>query len=277
MSSVLGVGSSSSTDLAQMLQALARKQAAATSDTTSTESTQSGTSRRAEFESMFEEALVAAGLDSSKIDDLKADIKAAVASVLSNSDGTSDPREAVGQAIEQTLEEYGVDTDKLKEGMDSQMASMQPPPGPPPGGMSDMGGTGGGQEDFSTKISSALEAAGVDSTQTDEIQSAIEAAVAAVKEDGEEGTDGGGDIKAAVQEVLTKYGVDADAFNTEMESGMSSAPPPGPPSGGQGQSVSETSGQAQGGWIFGAIGGAGSTSQSSAWLAGLFQMIDEQA
>jgi len=64
------------------------------------------------------------------------------------------------------------------------------------------------------------------SSQIDEITRAVEEAVRAAEENAEGGADDRDSVKAAVQEVLAQYGVDAEAFNREMEADMPSVPPP---------------------------------------------------
>jgi hypothetical protein len=267
MTSIAGVGSSSSSDLLTMLQQLARKRLEGTSGIASTSSQQPDQSRQAELESKFEDALVAAGLDSSKLDEVKSAIKSAVSSALSSADGTTDPRELVGKAIAQTLQGYGVDMDKLKDQMKPQLGSMRPP-GPPPGGQG-----AGGMKGFDSKLTDALTAAGVDSSKLEEVKSEINSAISSLIED----SDGNGDpeaIKEAVHKTLDKYGVDKDAFDKEMESGMGSAPP-GPRPGGQG--VGGAEGQSGSKTLIDYLGSSNGSSDSYQWLAGLFPILDEQA
>jgi len=247
----------------QMLQELARKQAEGMGNAGSPPEE----SRRAELESGFEDALVAAGLDSSKLEEVKSAIQSAVSSALNTSDGTTDPREVVGQAIDRVLKEYGVDTDKLKEQMTSQRGSMRPP-GSPPGGQGV-----GGMKGFDSKLADALTAAGLDSSKLDEVKNEINSAITSLIE----ASDGNNDpeaIKAAVHAVLDKYGVDKDAFDKEMKSGTGSAPP-GPPPGGQ--DIGSANGRAQGKALIDYLGGSDASSNSYAWLAGLFPILDEQA
>lgn len=256
MAGIAGVSSSSSSELIAMLQQLAPKRAE--SSTTTSTSSQSKTAASGSCDSRFETALINAGVDSSKMDELKSAIKSAVSSAISSADGTSDAREVVGKAIEQTLTDYGVDTAAVKEEMESQMGSMRPS-GPQPGGQGP-----GGAEGFQRKVAEALTASGASSDSLEEIQNAIEKAVASIEEDAEGGKDGEA-VKSAVHEVLDQYGIDAEAFDAEMEAGMGGRPPQGagpggPPPQGQGGSASSTS-----------------SADSLQWLSGLFQWIDEEA
>jgi hypothetical protein len=260
MTSIAGVSGSSSSDLIQMLQELARKRAEAADTTTTTQSSQTDTSGRATFDQGFEDALVSAGLDSSKMDEVKNAIKSAVSTALSSADGTTDPREAVGQAIDETLQKYGVDTDKLKE----KMQSMRPQ-GPPPGG--GPGGPNGGDD----KMTDALTAAGVDSSKLDEIKSAIDQAVSSVSKDSS-GTDNHEAVKSAVHDVLDKYGVDKAAFDKEMESDMG-----GSSSQAQGTGDTSTSGLSQNQSLLSYLDTSSSSTDSFQWYTGLLQFVDEQA
>lgn len=267
MTSITGVSSSTGLELIQMLQQLARKQAGDTTDAASVQSTQSAEARRAEFESKFEEALTAAGLDPSKLDEIRDEIKSAVSSALNESDGSNDPREVIRQAIDATLQKYGVNTDKLEEQMISEMGSR--PAGPPPGGPG-----AGGPNGFDSKLTDALTAAGTDSSLLEEIKNAIETAIASAKEDSDESDEPRDGIKAAVHDVLDQYGIDKDAFDQEMESGVGSVPP-GPPSTGGGQA--NTDSQSQAGTLLQYLGSSTESSDLYSWLAGLFQLVDEQA
>ena len=123
MTTIAGIGSSSSSELITMLQQLVSKRAEAAGTVTTTQSSQGDASRQAEFESKLEDALVSAGMDSSQMDEVMSAVRSAVSTALSESDGTTDPREAVGQAIDETLQEYGVDTAALKEQMKPEMGS----------------------------------------------------------------------------------------------------------------------------------------------------------
>jgi hypothetical protein len=243
-----------------MLQKLstARSQAAAKS----TES-QTGTSQASPFDEAFEKALSAAGLDESEVDQAMSEIKSAVSAALSESDGTTDPREAVSNAIDTTLQQYGVDTDKLKEELRASGKGARPsgpPPGPPPGA--------GGQGGFDTKITDALTAAGVDSSKLDEIKSAIDEAVAAARENSDGTTGEPGDIKATVHSVLDQYDIDTDAFDKEMESGMQA------PSAAQTASTATSS---QSTSLLDFLKSYDSSSSKYDWLSGLLQFVDEKA
>lgn len=261
MTSVAGVNSSSSSQLLQMLQELALKRAETSSSTTSAQSTQCAACGQATFDSRFEDALVAAGLDESQVDEVKSAIKEAVSSALSAADENTDPRAAVAQAVDETLQKYGVDTDKLKEELKPEMGS-RPPGGP--------GGPGGGG-DFDAKITEALTAAGVDSSKLDEIKKAMDEAIAAAQQN----SDGKGDpeaVKSAVHEVLDAYGIDKDAFDQTMEAGMG-ARPAGPPPG----SAGETSNSSQSLSLLDYLDTSEESTDSYEWLAGLLQILDEQA
>jgi len=202
---------------------------------------------------------LSAGLDASKLEEVQAEIKSAVSEAVSGSDGSTDPREAARQAIDSTLEKYGVDTAQLKESMDA-MRPQGPPGGGPggPGGPGSAGGPGGG-------IAEALDALGVDSSKTDEIQSAIESAIESARS-----TDGSDDreaVKSAVHEVLDGYGIDSAAFDAQMEAGRA----------GPGEGRGMGGGLAQGASLLSFLNESGSSASSSNWLLGLMQLVDVQA
>jgi len=258
MASIAAVGNSSNSELIQMLQQLIRRQTEGTNNVASMPPPRPDESRRAEFESKFEEALIGAGLDPAKLDEVREEIKSAVSAALSESDGSTDPRQAVSQAVEATLQAYGVDTEKLKEQMESKMGSR--PAGPPPGGPG-----AGGPNGFDSKLTDALTAAGADSSLLEEIKNAIDAAIESAKEDSDE-RDGPPDgIKAAVHDVLDQYGIDKDAFDQEMESGMGSVPPGPPPTGG-GQVNADS--QSHAGTLLQYLGSSTESSDLYSWLAG---------
>ncbi|NLX13974.1 MAG: hypothetical protein GXY44_10030 [Phycisphaerales bacterium] len=255
MTSVAGVSSSSSSQLLQMLQKLTLKRAETSSSTTSAQSTQCGACGQATFDSRFEGALVAAGLDESQVDEVKSAIKEAVSSALSATDQNTDPRAAVAQAVDETLQKYGVDTDKLKEELKPEMGSRPP----------------GGGGDFDAKITEALTAAGVGSSKLDEIKNAIDEAIA----EAQQKSDGKGDpeaVKSAVHEVLDAYGIDKDAFDQTMEAGMGSRPAGPPP-----ESGGETSNSSLSLSLLDYLDTSEESTDSYEWLAGLLQILDEQA
>jgi len=254
----------------QMLQKLARKQAEAARTSTDTSQT-SASSQVGAFQSQFESALIKAGLDSSQLDAVRSDIQSTMSSVIGQSDGTTDPREAVREAVDKMLQEkYGVDTDKLNEQMRSSMGSR--PPGPPPGGAGGPGGPGGGgsPEDFGEKVTSALESLGLDSSQVEEISSEITSAVSSMMEDSHESGDPDA-VKNTVHETLAKYGIDTDAFDEQMEAGMKPSESSGDSSGTTQSSQSlDTS-------LISYLSTLNSSSDSYSWLSDLFQLVDVQA
>lgn len=260
MTGVTSVGGASNSELIQMLQELARKRAEQAEASRSSQLGQSGGADRASFEDCFEQALLSAGLDASKLEEVQAEIKSAVSEAVSGSDGSTDPREAARQAIDSTLEKYGVDTAQLRESMDAMRPQGPPPGGGPggPGGPGGAGGPGGG-------IAEALDALGVDSSKTDEIHSAIESAIESARS-----TDGSDDreaVKSAVHEVLDGYGIDSAAFDAQMEAGRA-AP---------GQGSAMMGGLAQGASLLSFLNESGLSASSSNWLLGLMQLVDVQA
>jgi len=78
----------------------------------------------ADLESRFNDAAVAAGLDAGKTDELQSKIKSAIGQALENSDGSTDPRQTIQDAIDSLLKEYGVDLTKFKSLMQSTTNRM---------------------------------------------------------------------------------------------------------------------------------------------------------
>ena len=81
----------------------------------------SDTNAQAKRKAAMDAALTAAGADPSKLPDLEKQIQAAVQSSRKNSDGTSDPKTAVGDAVNSVLKQNGLDPAKF----DAQMASQR--------------------------------------------------------------------------------------------------------------------------------------------------------
>ncbi len=262
MTSIAGVTSSSSSELLQILQQLARKQAESTEDVTLTQPPQPDESRQAEFESRFEEALIEAGLDPARLDEVRNEIRAAISTALSESNGAADPRELVRQAVEATLQNYGVDTDKLREQMKPEMGSK--PPGPPPGGPGAAGPNG-----FDGKLGDALTAAGLDSSKLDEVTSEIQSAILSTLSNSDDTVD----LREIVNEILQKYGLDIDAFDEEMKSGMESSTAFDQ----EVQGIGGTTGQFQGGTLIEYLGNTDGPTDWSLLLAGFLPMVNEQA
>ena len=139
MSSIASVGGSGS-GIAQMLQRLAQQRGGATGASPFGGSPPND-SQRAEMESKFKDAALAAGLDPKAADGLQDEIKSSISDALKNTDGTNDPRQAVQDAIDSTLKKNGVDLEKFKSQMQSSMGGMSGMG--PPGGMPPMGGMNG--------------------------------------------------------------------------------------------------------------------------------------
>lgn len=135
MSTISGIGGSNS-ELIQMLQQLFRQQTQETNTSTAPPG-EPDESRRAAFDADLEEALTAAGLEADQMDEVKSEIQAAISSVMSNQDDSTDRHEAVKQAIDETLAKYDVDTEAFHETMEAN----RPPGGPggPMGGGGMMG------------------------------------------------------------------------------------------------------------------------------------------
>jgi hypothetical protein len=93
-------------------------------------------------------------------------------------------------------------------------------------------------DDFETKLLNAAVAAGLSTDEVDSVQSEIEDAIAAAKQNSGSSTDQGATVRSAIDGVLQKHGVNLEKFRTEMQSSMggpggAGGPPPGgPPPGG---------------------------------------------
>lgn len=82
-------------------------------------------SGHADFESKFQEAALAAGLDTEAADKFQDAIKAAIDEVLSNADATIDPMASVQDAVDGVLEEYGVDLATFRSHLQSLTGGVQ--------------------------------------------------------------------------------------------------------------------------------------------------------
>jgi hypothetical protein len=81
--------------------------------------------RRAEFQTRFAEAAIAAGLDPTKADGLQDEIEAAISEVLQGSDGTTDPRQAIQDAVDNLLKEHGVDLAMFRSQLQSALGGAR--------------------------------------------------------------------------------------------------------------------------------------------------------
>ncbi len=84
-----------------------------------------GGPRGAQSESAFDEAAIAAGLDSDYLDELHEKINSIIDEAMSNSDDETDARQSIQSAIDSLLEEYGVNLDEFKSQMQSGMSGTQ--------------------------------------------------------------------------------------------------------------------------------------------------------
>ena len=91
----------------------------------------------------------AAGLDEETVESLQSDLRAAVGSVLEETEDGEDPREAIKSAIESTFAAYGIDAETLKESLGE--AGMRPPP--PGGGMGGFGSPPSGNSGYASELS----------------------------------------------------------------------------------------------------------------------------
>lgn len=82
-------------------------------------------SRKAEFESKLTDAALASGLDSESADELQEEIQSAISDVLSDSSESTDPRQAIQDAINTLLEKHGVDLDEFKSQLQALTGESQ--------------------------------------------------------------------------------------------------------------------------------------------------------
>ena len=82
-------------------------------------------SRKAEFEAKFMDAALAAGLDSESADGLQKEIQSAISDVLNTSFDSTDPRQAIQDAIDALLKEHGVDLEKFKSQLQALTGGSQ--------------------------------------------------------------------------------------------------------------------------------------------------------
>ena len=154
----------------------------------------------------------------------------------------------------------GMSTDFMMNRMQSSQGMQGPPPGPPPTD----GGNQESSEEMEEKLQSAADALGIDVETLKSINEEIRTAMDAAFES-QDGTDSSAmkqKMDEAVENALSKYGVDADEYRTQMEAmrpeGMSGGPP------------------GQQGAAYGATG-RDTTSQSLEQFASLFLPVDEDA
>lgn len=210
MSSIDSVSGASS-ELSLLRQLLARQ----TSD--SSDSSQVGTARENEarhgmFDDKFKEAALAAGLDSTAVDGLQDEIDAAISAATESSDGTTDQRETIKNAIDSVLEKHGVDLEKFKSEMEAGMGGAGGPP--PAGGPPD----GSRQADFEAKFTQAAVAAGLDESEVDSLQEEINSAIDEVLKNADSDADPRQSIQDAIDKLLEEHGVDLTTFKTQLES-----------------------------------------------------------
>ncbi len=215
MSSVGNVRSS--TELSQLFQRLSR-QAEAANGTSAAGTRQTDSSRRADFEAKILEAALAAGLDPSAANGLKDEINSAISAATKNSDGTTDEREAVKNAVDSVLQQHGVDLEKFRSQMQPPQggAGSPPPGGPPPGGPPPGDGGGG---DLKTRVTEAAVAAGLDSSETDSIQEQMDSIITSLVDNSDDTTDTKSTIQEAIDKLLAKHGVDLNEFRQQMQAG----------------------------------------------------------
>jgi hypothetical protein len=214
MSSIDSISGSSSG--LSLLQQLLARQRGETTGTSAVSGTSTGDSRRAEFETKFNEAAVAAGLDSSAVEGLQDEIKSAISAALKTSDSTTDRQQVIEEAIDGVLEKHGVDLEKFQSEMQSTMgtAGSPPPGGPPPGGAR-------GAE-FESKFNDAAIAAGLDADKADELQEKIKTTIEETLQNSDGSTDPRQAVQSAIDSLLEQYGVDLNEFKSQMQPSNSS-------------------------------------------------------
>jgi hypothetical protein len=213
MSSIDSISGSSS-ELSRLQQLLAR-QRGTTGSVTALGAGAANDSRRADFEAKFNEAAVAAGLDTEEVAGVQDEIQAAIAAATKKSDGTTDQREVIRGAIDGVLQKHGVDLEKFRSAMQSSMggAGGPPPGGPPPG-------VARGAE-FEAQFTDAAVAAGLDAGKADELQNQIKSLVQETLQNSAGTTDPRQAVQSAIDGLLEEYGVDLDQFKSQLQSSMS--------------------------------------------------------
>ena len=139
MSSVSGV--SGSTDLSQLLE-LMRQQSTQRAQQPRQQGKPVGVEQRAQFESDAK----AAGIDIQGLESLHGEIETAVQGAIQGSDGTTDHRQAVQDAVDGVLKQHGFDPAQLKSQFQSMFESkgVMPPQGFDGATFAGMGGGIGG-------------------------------------------------------------------------------------------------------------------------------------
>ena len=129
MSSISSI-SSSGVDITQLLQRIAaQKESSNTNQTGQPDGTPPP-----DFENKFSEALTTIGVSEEDATTIQEDVKSAIASALDGCEESEDPREAIKAAIDDTLEEHGIDPAAVQEQFQAQggpEGAGGPPPPPP--------------------------------------------------------------------------------------------------------------------------------------------------
>ncbi len=115
------------------------------------------------------------------------------------------------------------------ESSQGQAVRGSPPEGaPPPGGPPD---GGGGM--ISDKVGEFAKSAGLDSETVAALQEELDTAINEALEEADESTDVREVIDGAIQATLDEYGLDGEAFLSEMKASMPPEPPSPPSTGGE--------------------------------------------
>jgi hypothetical protein len=92
-------------------------------------------SRQADFIAKIVDAAKASGADATSLSGLKDEIKSAIDGATQNADNSTDPRQAVQQAVDGVLKKHGVDLETFKSELQATMGPRpggKPPQVPPP-------------------------------------------------------------------------------------------------------------------------------------------------
>ncbi|QDV65997.1 hypothetical protein Pan14r_36760 [Crateriforma conspicua] len=168
------------------------------------------------------DALQSVGVDQSTASDVLQQIDDAISEIQSGQSSGRADRQAVQTAIDEVLESNGIDSSKVEEAIRAngpsaasgtrQASGAGRPNGPPPPPPS-------GDEDSETgSLESALLAAGVDESSTDQLIGQI---LNTLDELASESTEAASpdEIRSALTNVLQENGVDVDAFQRAIADG----------------------------------------------------------
>jgi hypothetical protein len=159
--SIGSVSGSGAVDATQLLEVLTKQRLESAQNTR--QSGPHGPPSLDEIENRLEEQAQAAGVDVSKLHDLRPKIEAAVTEALKSyatSDDTSNPMDIVRNAVETTLKENGIDPEQLQQQFGEGLGGpggAGGPGGPPPQGAQDPGQSSLDLQELKQRILAAIQ------------------------------------------------------------------------------------------------------------------------